>query len=310
LKQHFPVRRAGRSLKDDLAASRAAAAAANAAARRKQRAVDPAFQQRMQQLETEVIQIQQSILELEHLQASVAARGGDRDVVAQIALRAHGARLHLRSVQDLLEEVRFLAAPASWAAKDNGAKATTAGGAAAQSSTSVHPSDGIELRALRLRDALIQVARGLPLPPNPIDELIGRLGGTAAVAELTGRRIRPAIASAGDDGEVSSSAPNSSGSTSSPSSSSSLSSSSVVSSSLASPSSSARGALGRLLRTTRASDASGVVDPSAANHAERHNFMSGRKHIALISSAASTGISLHNDAVSAAKNGDGLNAAG
>lgn len=42
---------------------------------------------------------------------------------------------------------------------------------------------------LRLRSMLLRLAAALELPPNPLDDLTDRMGGEAAVAELTGRKV-------------------------------------------------------------------------------------------------------------------------
>ena len=43
---------------------------------------------------------------------------------------------------------------------------------------------------LQLRTMLLRLAGALELPPNPLDDLIDRMGGETAVAELTGRKAR------------------------------------------------------------------------------------------------------------------------
>ncbi|EQC34555.1 hypothetical protein SDRG_07881 [Saprolegnia diclina VS20] len=95
----------------------------------------------------------------------------------------------------------------------------------------------VEMRAMLLRQVL-----DLQLPPNPLDHLIDALGGVAAVAELTGRRLH------------------------------------VV-----------RNARGNFETKPRG------VHLDKVNMAERQAFMDGTKLVAIISDAASTGISLHAD---------------
>jgi hypothetical protein len=46
------------------------------------------------------------------------------------------------------------------------------------------------LRAYAGADELLERAKGLVLPKNPLDDLIERLGGPDAVAEMTGRQKR------------------------------------------------------------------------------------------------------------------------
>ncbi|KDO34242.1 hypothetical protein SPRG_19078 [Saprolegnia parasitica CBS 223.65] len=95
----------------------------------------------------------------------------------------------------------------------------------------------VEMRTMLLRQVL-----ELQLPPNPLDHLIDALGGVAAVAELTGRRLH------------------------------------VV-----------RNARGNFETKPRG------VHLDKVNMAERQAFMDGTKLVAIISDAASTGISLHAD---------------
>jgi len=92
---------------------------------------------------------------------------------------------------------------------------------------------------------------GLDLPNNPLDELIDRLGGPSAVAEMTGRKGRLVRRKDGESGVK-----------------------------------------------WEARNASGVDKGSSLemiNILERKMFLSGEKLVAVISEAASAGISLHAD---------------
>ena len=95
------------------------------------------------------------------------------------------------------------------------------------------------------REKLRRVAKLLPFPPNPIDNLIQQLGGTEHVAEMTGRRVHAVY-------ETRKGKP----------------------------------------RVTHELRGEKGVPLDAVNLAERNHFMSGRKLVAIISDAASAGISL------------------
>jgi hypothetical protein len=100
---------------------------------------------------------------------------------------------------------------------------------------------------LQVRRAIV----GLDLPNNPLDELIDRLGGPAAVAEMTGRKGRLVRRRNGEAGVK-----------------------------------------------WEARNASGVAAGSSLdmiNVHERQLFLDGDKLVAIISEAASAGISLHAD---------------
>ncbi|CAM9850065.1 unnamed protein product, partial [Ectocarpus sp. 13 AM-2016] len=93
------------------------------------------------------------------------------------------------------------------------------------------------------KEKLLQKAKELRLLPSPLDALIDALGGTAEVAEMTGRR-------------------------------------------------------GRLVRRVRGDagfkyDLRPENEETSLNIRERELFMSGKKRVAIISDAASTGVSLH-----------------
>ena len=95
-----------------------------------------------------------------------------------------------------------------------------------------------------LRSSSKQRLDDLPVPPSPIDDLIDRLGGPDAVAEMTGRGLRVARKN------------------------------------------------GRY-RYEQRFDASRDQDSTTTNLRERAAFQDGKKRIAIISDAASTGVSLH-----------------
>jgi len=96
-----------------------------------------------------------------------------------------------------------------------------------------------------LKEAILQRLDDLPVPPSPLDDLIDRLGGPDAVAEMTGRGLRVA-----------------------------------------------RTKTGRY-RYEQRFDASRDQDSTATNLRERAAFQDGKKRVAIISDAASTGVSLH-----------------
>eukprot|EP00529_Nitzschia_sp_RCC80_P001681 CAMPEP_0113496240 /NCGR_PEP_ID=MMETSP0014_2-20120614/30019_1 /TAXON_ID=2857 /ORGANISM="Nitzschia sp." /LENGTH=881 /DNA_ID=CAMNT_0000390155 /DNA_START=1 /DNA_END=2646 /DNA_ORIENTATION=- /assembly_acc=CAM_ASM_000159 len=105
---------------------------------------------------------------------------------------------------------------------------------------------------VELKESLIKEAMALELPPNPLDDLIDRLGGEANVAEMTGRDGR--IVAVGS------------------------------------------GVYQYKKRTTEKAAVAAVSQDEAAdrvNIVERRSFMDGKKSVAIISDAASTGISLH-----------------
>lgn len=98
------------------------------------------------------------------------------------------------------------------------------------------------------RDSFLARVRKMNLPPSPLDELLDKLGGPTAVAEMTGRSRRYI-----------------------------------------------RNRAGKLVLESRGSGGTGEDAMNDINVIERSKFMSGEKLIAIISDAASTGISLHAD---------------
>lgn len=104
------------------------------------------------------------------------------------------------------------------------------------------------------RDMLLDEARALPMPPSPLDDLIDRLGGPACVAEMTGRKGR--MIRHGDKFCYEHREKKGPG---------------------------AAGGKG----------SSGDSAVESVNQGERKAFMTGKKLVAIISDAASTGISLH-----------------
>jgi hypothetical protein len=107
---------------------------------------------------------------------------------------------------------------------------------------------------LQRRQALLDAIRYLDLPPNPLDDLIDRLGGPDQVAEMTGRpgRVVRVPNSAGDYFVYS-----------------------------------------KRLSKASTTAAAAQEDSERINTVERRLFMEGKKSVAIISDAASTGVSLH-----------------
>ncbi|XP_072033726.1 uncharacterized protein [Amphiura filiformis] len=103
--------------------------------------------------------------------------------------------------------------------------------------------------SVQAKNLLMGFATKIELPNSPLDEIIDQLGGTSAVAEMTGRRGR-LVRTGGPNSEVQ-----------------------------------------YELRAAENND----VGIESLNVKERNSFMEGRKLIAIISDAASTGISLHAD---------------
>ncbi|XP_069103404.1 protein strawberry notch homolog 1-like isoform X2 [Argopecten irradians] len=102
---------------------------------------------------------------------------------------------------------------------------------------------------VQAKEMLVGFAHKIPLPNSPLDEMIDQLGGTEAVAEMTGRRGRIVRRSIKDQPHYE-------------------------------------------LRTQDVDSYGGI---ESLNVTERNMFMAGKKLVAIISDAASTGISLHAD---------------
>ena len=110
---------------------------------------------------------------------------------------------------------------------------------------------------VKMRDEFISQIRNLKLPPNPLDDIVDRLGGEYAVAEMTGRAGR--ILREEKSGSY------------------------KYKKRAGSAAASCKGL----------SSAKSEVEMDQVNIQERKNFMNGEKLAAVISDAASTGISLH-----------------
>ena len=123
-------------------------------------------------------------------------------------------------------------------------------------------------RAVEKKNALLDEARRLQLPENPLDKLIDKLGGVDRVAEMTGRsgRFVSVVAKRhADDGQD--------------------------------PATNKRSKTGSEndagVRYEKRNADGGSLE--TANLRERDAFNNGSKHVAIISDAASAGISLHAD---------------
>jgi hypothetical protein len=130
------------------------------------------------------------------------------------------------------------------------------------------PAAASSFKALVARKAALKAsALALQLPPSLLDALVDRLGGPSKVAELTGRKSRIVRRLAHASSSASSS-----------------------SSSLAAQQQSAE----YVYKVEKRGDSEGAA--KALNMREKELFMAGKKLVAVISDAASTGISLHADA--------------
>ncbi|OWF49684.1 Protein strawberry notch [Mizuhopecten yessoensis] len=115
---------------------------------------------------------------------------------------------------------------------------------------SQNPEDSVpDSWSVQAKTMLLDFARKISLPNSPLDEMIDQLGGTGAVAELTGRRGRIVRRSEKDQPHY----------------------------------------------ELRAVDIDNYGGVESLNVTERNMFMAGKKLVAIISDAASTGISLHAD---------------
>jgi hypothetical protein len=137
---------------------------------------------------------------------------------------------------------------------------------------------------VELRDKLLEQLQQLSLPANALDDMIDRFGGHENVAEMTGRA-----------GRVVRMSPSSKSPSKSPAK---LQTSSTVTPTPPSPAASARFAYvhrgGKPLSSIKGlSSNKGEVELDQLNIVERQRFQDGKKKIAIISDAASTGISLH-----------------
>lgn len=135
-------------------------------------------------------------------------------------------------------------------------------------------------RALATKMALLAEARALKLPANPLDELIDQLGGVSSVAEMTGRsgrlvRVPPAASKRSSESHETS-AKRMKAADAGP----------------APPLPPPDTATGGVRYEKRNADGGSM---ETANLRERDAFNNGKKNVAIISDAASAGISLHAD---------------
>jgi len=131
---------------------------------------------------------------------------------------------------------------------------TNAIGHSAGNNENTAAAEVVHLECLALRNHLLEKLDEINLPPNPLDELIDKLGGKDCVAEMTGRKSR-IIRESRKHGTTSRSI--------------------------------------RFVYELRAKPDSSEMD--SLNIRERQAFMDDRKLVAIVSDAASTGISLHTD---------------
>ncbi|GFR47435.1 hypothetical protein Agub_g9156, partial [Astrephomene gubernaculifera] len=133
-----------------------------------------------------------------------------------------------------------------------------AGAAAGAAPAPPSPAAGEDLvpACVSMRGELLAAVEALQLPPNPLDEIIDLLGGPGKVAEMTGRKGRVVRVPAGGGAGGG-----------------------------------GGGGRTRLVYELRAKPDSGEMD--SLNISEKDSFLRGCKLVAIISDAASTGISLH-----------------
>eukprot|EP01044_Picomonas_judraskeda_P009193 COSAG03_NODE_1103_length_4811_cov_1.804542_1_plen_936_part_00 len=136
------------------------------------------------------------------------------------------------------------------------------------------------LQALAKKSALLEEARQLALPANPLDELIDQLGGVNKVAEMTGRsgrfvRVSTSKRGAQSDGSATKRAKTDAQPTE------------PISANAVGP------APPKGVRYEKRNADGGSLE--TANLRERDAFNNGDKSVAIISDAASAGISLHAD---------------
>jgi hypothetical protein len=137
------------------------------------------------------------------------------------------------------------------------------GGGGGGSGPSFVPGQDIP-QAVGIKKRLLTTIDALQLPPTPLDELIDRLGGPSQVAEMTGRRgriVRKPSAAAAQGATTAAPRP--------------------------------RYVYELRDRSTSHAAVSGIDALESVNLVEQRHFSEGRKLVALISDASSTGISLH-----------------